>query len=124
MTSQLQLCHDTYCKISGLNVRYQTYEADWFDFIQHGYTADDVRCLFSFLQRENRRNSFAYSLRLSRYLDREYKNFEELLAMARAREPKVTTDRDKVIQAFRPGNQPEPVKLAEPVKDILRRMVE
>lgn len=130
MNLQLKQLHDCYCKMTGFCANYRVYEGAWHHFSKSGYTENDLRAVLSYLLLENRRNRYAYSLKLSKLLDWQHHHFDALLCEARAkqrnRRPQ-PTQRDKVLSAYlkevRPDEKPQPL-ICQSVKDVLRRIVQ
>jgi len=85
MTTIIEQLHNCYVEQTGLQVNLRVHERAWMDFIEHGYTVDDLRLVLQHLKRENRRMECCqFSVRLDRLLDFEYRHFDSMLAEARA----------------------------------------
>ena len=83
----IESIHACYCSCSGLSVNLMVHSRAIVDFLAHGFTEDDLRCVLLHLKRENARmNGAAYSLRIDRLLDFEYRRFDSLLSEARAQQ--------------------------------------
>jgi hypothetical protein len=85
LPAQLQQLHQTYCRLTGQNLSWRfDRERLWFEFLQAGFTADDLRQVIRYLQKEirhTRRNVGALKLSNLLQLDR----FEEDLQISRVR---------------------------------------
>lgn len=109
--------------------KYAIYERSWADFIAKGFTEADLCCVILFLQRENRRNTYAYSLRLGKLLDFRYHHFADLLAEAQAKNRNrrhKLTGKDQVLAQYERKVNPEltPVPLvAKSIRDVLKSLL-
>lgn len=108
--------HACYVSCTGLAVNLRVQERAFSHFLSVGYTEDDLRCVLCYLKRENKRmKGAAYSLRLSKLLDFEYRHFDDLLSEARAKERNrvVRTPAQRVVAQFRGYTE---TKTGPPVK--------
>lgn len=119
MNAQIKALHETYCRLTGLTIRlsYDRHRA-WFDFLQAGFSPDDLALVISYLKKgiaQNDRNPGALKFHnLVQQLD----YFEEDLAMARkperprpAPEPRQQTvgDTTRQLDAAAPEKSPEEI---------------
>lgn len=128
--SIIDALHDAYTSITGLEVKKCIHIRAYADYLAHGFTLDDWRCVLLYLRLQNRRmNGAAYSLRLNSLLDFEYHKFDSFLAEARAvhRNRVVPSAREKVLNSWR-GMPPETatantaVQAKSVVKDALAKL--
>lgn len=119
--------HAVFCSATGTTPNLMIHERAYADFIAHGFTGDDLRCVLDYLRRENKRmNGAKFSMRLDRLLDFEYRHFDSILCEARARErnqKQPLTPREKVLQQLRPTvSNTETGTVAITIKDVLRKI--
>ena len=126
MTSSIQSLLDTYNTLTGSVARYGVYERAAFDWFKAGFTLDDFKLVIGYLKRENQRNDYKYSMKLSKLLN-DHEHFNDLLNEATAKERnriKPRTPQQTVVDEFRhtmTTTQPAP---ALSLKDVMRRMSE
>lgn len=97
-----------YVKITGREARVSIYEHSLFDFLRAGFSSMDFVCVVTFLLRENKRNSYQYSLKLG-HLINDHQRFMDLLGEARAKMRNVikpTTPKESVLSEWR-GIKPD-----------------
>lgn len=100
----LKAIHAIHVKLTGRDSRYQIYERSLWDFVQAGFTADDMTTVLSFLLRENRRNDYKYCVQLGRLIG-DHERFEDLLHEAKAKTrnlKKPPTGKEIALQELRP----------------------
>lgn len=80
-----QEVHKAFCACTGTQPNYRVHERAYVDYLSYGYTAADLILVLKHLLHENRRmNGAAYSLRIDKLLDFEYRHFDAVLSEARA----------------------------------------
>lgn len=93
-----------YVKLTGREARVQIYEHSLYDFLRAGFSSMDFVCVVTFLLRENKRNSYQYSLKLGNLLN-DHQRFMDLLGEARAKMRNVikpATPKESVLESWRP----------------------
>lgn len=103
MHNQLLEILDAYTRLSGREAKLGVYEHSLFDWVRAGFTKEDMITVINYINRENRRNDFKYSLRLG-HLINDHQRFEDLLQEAKAKDRnrvKPPTERQKVLSEFR-----------------------
>lgn len=124
--TELQPILAAYLKTTGRQCNYMVHEYALFAYHQAGYTAEDMTLVCQFLVRENRRNSYQYSLHLTKLIG-DLARFDDILNDARAKErnrPKPPTPKEQVLAQFRPAiEQTLTGTTALTVKEVLRRIV-
>lgn len=100
----LKAIHAIHVKLTGRESRYQVYERSLYDFVQAGFTAEDMEIVLAFMLRENKRNDWKYSLQLGKLLG-DHERFQDLLSDAKARlrnMKKPPTPKEIAIEQLRP----------------------
>jgi hypothetical protein len=83
----IEAIHQTYEQITGLSIKLPVHERAIGDFLAHGFTQEEFALVLRHLVRENKRmNGAAYSLRIDRLIDYEYRRLDSLLSEAKALE--------------------------------------
>jgi hypothetical protein len=83
--TEIESLHACYTQMTHVEIRIQVWERAFADFLEHGYTCDDLQLVLGHILRENRRMQGAkFSLRLNTLLDFEYMRFDSLLGEAKA----------------------------------------
>lgn len=128
MKQQISDLHSCYCEVSGLSINARVHERAFQDFLSSGFTVDDMRLVLTHLKRENKRmNGAAFSLRIDKLLDFEYRRFDSILSEAKAknRNRVVQTPSEQVLQEWRKlPSTAGTATTAKPVKDILRACID
>jgi hypothetical protein len=100
----IESCHQCYCQMTHMEIRLPIWERAFSDFLEHGFTVEDLQMVLGYLMRENRRmNGAKFSLRLNTLLDFEYRRFDSFLSEAKAiqRNKRVTKPADKALDEWR-----------------------
>lgn len=113
--------------------RYATWERAYYDFIEAGYTSDDIYTVASFIRRDNSRNGRSqgegWTMTLAKVFDYNRTWFDSILTQASAdkrnRRP-APTPKDKVIQLREQVIDPEQssttTSTAKSFKDVLNQL--
>ena len=122
----IEALHQTFCALTGTEPRLKVWERAWFDFVQAGYTQDDLRCTLLWLNRENRRNDFKRSTSIMKLIGNGLEQFDDYLATARAieRNHKPVTAKQKVVQEFRRFQESEVPAAARQIGQIIQQFKE
>ena len=113
--------------------RFATWERAYYDFIEAGYTSDDIYTVASFIRRDNQRNNRrageGWQMTSAKVFDFDYRWFDSLLTTATAdkrnRRP-MPTPKDKVIQLREHVIDPDEAPQADtalPIKDAIKKAV-
>jgi hypothetical protein len=124
--STIEQAHKCYCDLTGLVINLRVHERVISDFLEHGFTVEDLELVLRHLKRENARMSgAAYSLRIDKLLDFEYRRFDSLLSEARAhkRNRVVRTPADRVMAQFRGHDETTTGSTPQAVRAVLRQMI-
>lgn len=98
-----------YTRLTGREARVSVYEHALYDYFRAGFTPADLVLVLGYLLRENKRNSYQYSIKLG-HLIGDHERFMDLLGEAKAKlrnSVKPASARQEVLQAFRPVADPE-----------------
>ncbi len=116
-----------YSRLTGRNAPLSLYDASLFPFVRAGFTADDMRIVIEFIQRENKRNHYQYGLKLGSLIN-DLQRFNDLLEEAKAKERNrrpATTPKEKVLSQLRPTVSENLTSTgAMTVKDVLRKVIQ
>lgn len=121
----LRAIHAVHVKLTGRESRYQVYERSLYDFVQAGFTAEDMEIVLAFMLRENKRNDWKYSLQLGKLLG-DHERFQDLLSDAKARlrnMKKMPTPKEVAIEQLRPVVvEPLPAATGRTIGEVFRTM--
>ena len=123
----IESLHIAYQNVTGLEVRLPVWERSFSDFLAHGFTESDLVLVLTYLKRENKRmNGAAYSLRLDKLLDFEYRHFDGLLSEAKSKDRNRirTTPAKRVVAQFRGCTETHSAPAARTVGEILKGVVQ
>lgn len=118
---------ETYSKLSGLDIRIRRgvcdREADWFAFLQAGFTNEDLTTVIRYIRREIHKGELKLnSLRFSNLIV-QLDRFEEWLALAKAANrnaQKPPTALQKMLACREPKAVEQPAKgEARPISDYI-----
>lgn len=126
--SAIEQLHTTYQDVTHIEVRLAVWERAFQDYLDHGFTCDDMKLVLNHLMRENRRmNGARFSLRLNTLLDYQYERFDAFLGEARAMERnRVRRTPAERVLATRTGGvtATATAATARPVGDVIRALRE
>lgn len=125
--TNLKALHSLYCDLTGRTLTYQFYVREWSDFAKV-FTADDLRAVLSWVERENKKREWQYrirtdllriigdlavfdSLKAEAELDQKAKT-----AKARAYRP---SEGDKILGEFRKTEPTAPDRGPVMTRDVL-----
>lgn len=118
---------DCYVRLTGREAKLSVYEFSLFDYIRSGFTVEDMTTVIQFIIKENKRNSFQYSLKLGHLLNDQMR-FSDLLQEAKARlrnQKQPLSPKEKVLQQLRPTvSKTETGTIAVSVKDVLKKIAQ
>jgi hypothetical protein len=103
-TETLASILEAYTLLSGREAKLPIYEHSLFDWVRAGFTKEDMIIVVQFIVRENRHNTFKYSLKLG-HLINDHQRFNDLLEEAKAKERNrrpAMTPKEKVLSQLRP----------------------
>jgi hypothetical protein len=112
--------HDTYINITGIQVTEMLHQNKWYLFCQAGFKEQDLKDVLAWIKRENSRNRYQYSVRLSTLIG-DLEHFDELRGLAHRRKPPVRSEGQKTLDSFRGYEQEPPTSKTISIGDILRR---
>lgn len=106
----LRNIHAVHVKMTGRESKYQIYERSLYDFHQSGFTDADMATVLGFLIRENKRNTFQYSVQLGRLIS-DHERFQDLLSEAKAKMRNLKpapTPKETALEQLRPTAVEQP----------------
>jgi hypothetical protein len=111
----IEVLHATWCREASptkepLPVNLRTWERAYADFLEHGYTAEDLTLVLRHMKYLNRTRDQRFSLRQNLIFDFEYMRFDSLLQEAKAtnrNKRPAPSEREKALEALRPTVDPE-----------------
>lgn len=124
MNDPIQELHDLYCSITKRSVRRVIHERVYSDFLEKGFTSDDLRVVLEYLLSENRKGA-KWSTFHDKIFDFEYRHFDSILSEARARQRnrvKVANPAQRVVEQFRNTKTVTEQAPAKSVGQLLREL--
>lgn len=128
MTYDLQGLHRIYCQLTGLDLsmRYDR-ERAWYEFAKAGFTGDDLKLVILHLKRGIKsKQRHSGCLKFSNLIEC-LNYFEEEVCEARAhlRGNRPQSNRENIIQAFRPEiPTASQIETCKPAKEVVEKLIE
>jgi hypothetical protein len=128
--TEIERLHSLYNTLTGfqLSMRYDR-EATWFRFLKDGFTAEDLRFVLVYLKCEIKKGKRYPACLGFRSLIENLDTFEEYRELAKTvmlRTKPPTTDKEKVIQMFRPVVEsiPNTPAITKSLGSIIPKLIE
>ena len=118
--------HRIYCSLTGTTPNLRLWERDLFEFVQAGFTAQDMEAVLIWIHRENKKASearYKKSTSLMKLVG-DLRFFDAYLCEARAanRNHKPTTPKESVLTSFRGFSERDTKVCARKVGEIINGM--
>lgn len=122
LRGQIPHLQEAYETLTGLAMHFVLHERRWYDFLKAGFNERDLRDVIAWIQRQNQKNTYQYSLKLSTLIG-NLEHFDEMRAQAQIRKSKQRTDTQKVLDNFRNYEEPLPTEKVIPIGAALKKAV-
>ena len=111
---------DTYRRITGIEIHEMRHNELFFAFCQGGYTEQDLKDVLHWIDRENKKNSYQYSLRISNLIG-DLDTFDERRAEAQRRKPAARSAGQRTVDSFRGYQEPLPTNNTMHISEVMRK---
>lgn len=113
---------ETYTRLTGVALHASLHQDSFYRFAKL-FNEQDLADVLDWLKRQNAKNRYQYSMRLTALIG-DLEHFDELLGLARVRRPKTRTNAEQAVDEFR-GYRPELPTEANVIhfKDALRKAI-